>query len=96
MRIATVKHKGLRRLLDADDASGLPPAFVGKIRNILAFLQDMESVEELRTIPSWNAHPLTGNRKGSWSLVVSRNWRITFAVNETDAEIMDLDYEDYH
>lgn len=96
MKIATVKHKGLRRLLEADDASGLPAQFVGKIRNILAFLQDMESIEELRTIPSWKAHQLSGDRKGTWSLFVSQNWRITFKIDATDIEIIDLDYEDYH
>ncbi len=96
MKIATVKHKGLRRLIETDDTSGFPAQFVGKIRNILAFLQDMDSVEELRTIPSWKAHQLTGGRKGTWSLFVSRNWRITFKIDATHIEIIDLDYEDYH
>lgn len=38
MRIRSVKHKGLRRLIIDDDASGLPAPFVAKIRNIVAFL----------------------------------------------------------
>jgi len=38
---------------------------------------------------------LTGRRKGSWSLSVTRNWRITFEVN-ADNEIENLDLEDYH
>jgi len=96
MKIVNVKHKGLRRFLEADDASGLPAQYIGKIRNILAFLQDMESPEELRTIPTWKAHPLSGDRKGAWSLFVSRNWRITFRINSTGIEIEELDYEDYH
>ena len=56
----------------------------------------MESPEELRTIPTWKAHQLTGDRKGTWSLFVSRNWRITFRINTTGIEIEELDYEDYH
>ena len=96
MRIVSVNHKGLRRFLEADDSSGLPAQYVGKIRNILAFLQDMESPEELRTIPTWKAHQLTGDRKGTWSLFVSRNWRITFRINTTGIEVEELDYEDYH
>ena len=96
MRIAGVKHKGLRRFLEADDASRLPAEYVDKIRNILGFLQDMDSPEELRSIPVWKAHQLTGNRKGTWSLFVSRNWRITFRINATGIEIEALDYEDYH
>lgn len=96
MKIVNVKHKGLRRLIETDDSSGLPPEFVDKIRKILAFLQDMQSPEELRAFSSWKAHQLKGARKGTWSLFVSRNWRITFFINQTEIEIIDLDYEDYH
>jgi len=38
---------------------------------------------------------LTGDRRGTWSLVVSRNWRLTFLVSDAN-EIIDLDLEDYH
>ena len=96
MKIANVKHKGLRRLLEDDDPSGLPAPFVEKVRRMLSFLQDMESEDELRGIPSWRAHLLTGDRKGTWSLFVSRNWRLTFRVDRREIEIIDLDYEDYH
>ena len=96
MRIRSVKHRGLRRFIEDDDAAGLPAAFVGKIRNIVAFLQDMERVDELRAIPSWKVHQLRGDRRGAWSLFVSRNWRITFRIDPAKGEIFDLDYEDYH
>jgi proteic killer suppression protein len=69
---------------------------VEKVRNILTFLQEMEGAHELRDVPSWKAHQLTGDRKGSWSLTVTRNWRITFRIDEAEGEILDLDYEDYH
>jgi len=42
------------------------------------------------------AHQLTGDRKGTWSLFVTKNWRITFRIDQTEIEIIDLDYEDYH
>jgi toxin HigB-1 len=96
MIIRNVRHKGLRRLLEDDDAGGLPPAVVDKVVKILAFLQDMASEDELRAVPSWKAHQLTGDRKGVWSLFVTRNWRITFAIDRREVEIVDLDYEDYH
>jgi proteic killer suppression protein len=38
----------------------------------------------------------TGTCKGAWSLTVTRNWRITFMIDQTEGEILDLDYEDYH
>lgn len=96
MRIRNVVHKGLRRFVEADDASGLQPPVVEKLRRIVSFLQDMELEEELRTVPSWKAHQLTGDRKGTWSLFVTKNWRLTFWIDNDEVEIVDLDYEDYH
>jgi proteic killer suppression protein len=98
MLIRSVRHSGLRRFIADDDASGLPANFVEKIRNILSFLQDMNSLDELKRMPMWRVHPLTGDRKGSWSLTVTRNWRITFRVVKglNGNEIADLDYADYH
>jgi len=96
MKIRNVVHRGLRRFIQRNDASGLAPAVVERVRNILTFLQEMDDARELRDIPSWKAHQLTGDRKGTWSLTVTRNWRITFRIDQTEREILDLDYEDYH
>jgi toxin HigB-1 len=96
MRVRSIRHKGLRRLIEDGDPSGVQAQFVGKIRNIIAFLQDMEREEELLTVPTWKAHQLTGDRKGTWSLFVTKNWRITFRIDRAEIQIVDLDYEDYH
>ena len=96
MRIRNVIHKGLRRFIVDEDASGLQPAVVEKVRRMVSFLQDMEREDELRTVPSWKAHQLTGDRKGVWSLFVTKNWRMTFRIDQDGIEIIDLDYEDYH
>ena len=96
MKIRNVVHKGLRRFIDVDDSSGLQPPVVEKLRRIVTFLQDMEREDELRTVPSWKAHMLTGDRKGTWSLFVTKNWRITLRIDHEEIEIVDLDYEDYH
>ena len=96
MKIRNVVHKGLRRFIEDDDASGIQAAVAPKLRRIVSFLQDMEREEELRTIPSWKAHKLTGDRKGTWSLSVTKNWRLTFQIDQGAIEIIDLDYEDYH
>jgi proteic killer suppression protein len=96
MRIMSVRHRGLRRLMQADDTAGLPVAVVPKLRAIPTFLQDMSSEAELSTVPGWRAHKLTGDRKGVWALHVTRNWRLTFRIDDAGVEIVDLDYEDYH
>jgi toxin HigB-1 len=96
MKIRNVVHRGLKRFIQRNDASGLAPAVGERVRNIVTFLQEMEDAQELRDIPSWKAHQLTGDRKGKWSLTVTRNWRITFRIDQAEKEILDLDYEDYH
>jgi proteic killer suppression protein len=96
MRIRNILHKGLRRFVIEDDASGLQPAVVEKLRRMISFLQEMEREEELSSIPGWKAHRLTGQRRGTGSLFVTKNWRLTFRINPIEVEIVDLDYEDYH
>jgi proteic killer suppression protein len=96
MRIRNVLHKGLRRFIEDDDKSGIQAAVAQKLRRMISFLQDMEKEAELKTVPSWKAHQLTGDRKGTWSLSVTKNWRLTFRINQIEIEIIDLDYEDYH
>ena len=96
MKIRNFSHKGLKRLYHEDDKKGVPANTLDKLRKMLAFLQDMEDADELRTIPHWNAHQMTGDQKGRWSLHVTRNWRLTFRIDHKDHEICDVDYEDYH
>ena len=96
MRIRGFLHKGLKRLYAQDNPKGLPPEAADKIRKMLAFLQDMESVEELHTVPVWKAHQLSAGRRGAWSLHVTRNWRLTFIVDVVENEILEVNYEDYH
>jgi toxin HigB-1 len=96
MRIRNIIHKGLRRLVEDSDSSGMQPDLVDKLSRMVAFLQDMQDENQLRQVPLWKAHVLTGNRKGTWSLFVSKNWRLTFRIEKTEIEIIDLNYEDYH
>jgi len=67
--------------MDEDPKRDPPsPPVIERVRNIVTFLQEMEDVQELRDLPGWKPHPLTGDRKGTWSLTVTRNWRITFGL----------------
>jgi len=94
VRIRTFAHAALRRLYQHDQARGVPPDTVDKLQKMLAFLQDMETEQEVRTIPGWGAHQLTGDRQGTWSLRVTGNWRLTFLVKDVD--LVEVNYEDYH
>lgn len=96
MKLSSIQHKGLRRLVTHNDPSGLNPQCVTKLRNMLSFILEMDDVQELRVIPGWRFHALTGDQKGRYSLTVNRNWRLTFGVHAKTQEIIDLDFEDYH
>jgi proteic killer suppression protein len=96
VRIRSFVHKGLKRLYVDDVARGVPPDSVDKLRKMLAFLDDMGDAEELRALPSWKVHILTGNLRGRWSLSVTANRRLTFRVDTGEREIYDVNLEDYH
>ena len=96
MKIRNFIHKGLKRLYSEDNAKGVPPDTVDKLRKMLAFLDDMQDPEELRALAGWKVHTLTGDRKGIWSLSVTRNRRLTFRIDLVDREIRDMNLEDYH
>jgi len=94
VRIRSIAHKGLRRLYEENSSRTLSADTVDKLRKMLAFLDVMEAPEELRSLPLWKAHVLSGDRKGAWSLHVTRNRRLTFRIE--DEEIVELNLEDYH
>jgi toxin HigB-1 len=96
VKIRNFIHKGLERLYTDANPKGVPPDTVDKLRKIFAFLDAMETPEELRTLTAWKVHTLTGNRKGTWSLSVTRNRRLTFCINAAEPEIYDVNLEDYH
>ena len=86
----------MRRLYEDDAVKGVPPDSVDKLRKMLVFLDGMERPEELRSLPSWKAHQLTGDRKGHWSLSVTAYLRLTFRIEPDERSICDLNLEDYH
>lgn len=96
MNIRNFAHKGLKRLYGEDSMKGVPPDAADKLRKMLAYLEEMKDPEELRALTVWKVHTLTGDRKGTWSLSVTRNRRPTFRIDSEDHEIYDLDLEDYH
>lgn len=96
VKIRNFAHKGLKRLYAEDSAKGVPPNTADKLRKMLAFLDDMEDAEELRSLVAWKAHTLTGDREGTWSLSVTGNRRLTFRIDRAEHEICDVNLEDYH
>lgn len=91
--IRSIRHKGLRRLYEDDDSSGVNPEHAGKLRNILARLDAARSVADM-DLPGFRPHPLKGERRGFHAVTVRANWRVIFRIANGDA--YDVDYVDYH
>ena len=96
VKIRGFAHKGLERLYLQGSGKGVPPATVDKLRKMFAYLDEMTDAEELRALAVWKVHTLSGDRKGTWSLSVTRNQRLTFRLDTAEGEICDVNLEDYH
>ena len=96
MKIRNFVHKGLNRFYKGGDTKGLPPSCVNKLRKMIVYLEAMVEAGDLRKIPVWKAHLLMGSRKGTWSLHVTRNLRMTFWIDNASRRICDVNLEDYH
>lgn len=52
-----------------------------------------ENIDDM-DIPGFGLHPLSGDKKGYWSVKVSANWRITFRFE--NIYVYEVNLEDYH
>ena len=95
MQIESIRHKALRHFAETGSRKGLPAESIDRLRRMLAYIDAIGASEELRVPPNFGAHQLTGDRKGEWSLFVTKNWRMTFRINHAGV-IEDMDLEDYH
>ena len=91
--IGTIKHKGLRRLHEKNDRSGIRPDMVDKAQKILSALEAADSPEDM-DLPMFRFHPLIADRRGTYSVTVKANWRVTFGFHNGAA--YDVNLEDYH
>lgn len=91
--IRSFKHKGLARFFESGSKSGIQAQHADRLRLVLAQLSVATAPEDMG-LPGLRLHPLKGDRKGTWSVWVSGNWRVTFKFVGKDADA--VDYEDYH
>ena len=94
MNIRSIKHRGLRRFIEDNDPREIRGDLVNRTRNILTVLITASDIAGVQGPPGWRIHELVGDRAETWSISVSGNWRITFAL--VGGEIVELNMEDYH
>lgn len=91
--IRSFKHRGLKRLFENGDSSGIGADLIRRVENVLATLDAADSPQVL-DLPGYRLHKLKGAYKGYWALTVSANWRIIFRFENGDA--FDVELIDYH
>jgi toxin HigB-1 len=91
--IKNFRHRGLQLLFERGDRSRICPDVVTKVERVLARLNAASEPKDMEA-PGFGLHALTGDRKGFWSVVISRNWRLIFRFEDGNA--CDIDFLDYH
>jgi toxin HigB-1 len=91
--IVSFKHRGLEQFFESGTTRGIQANHAKRIRLILARLNAATSPRDMN-LPGLVLHELAGQRKETWAVRVSGNWRITFTFDDVDA--CEVNLEDYH
>ncbi len=91
--ITSFRHRGLNALYERRTARWVTPKHVGKLRDILAVLNQSSGPEGMN-LPGFRLHALKGPLKGHYAVWVSDNWQVTFRFE--DGVAVDVDYVVYH
>jgi proteic killer suppression protein len=91
--ILKFRHKGLERFFLRGTTAGIQAKHARRLRLILGRLNVAKEPRDTG-LPGLDLHPLKGERKETWAVSLSGNWRITFAFSGPD--VVNVDYEDYH
>ena len=91
--IRTFNHKGLRDLFEKGRSKYIASDFAPKLIRQMDAIDQADSPEQLN-FPGYDLHELKGERAGTWTIKVNKNWRLTFSFESGNA--VELDLEDYH
>lgn len=91
--IKSFKHRGLEKFFYDGIKSGINIKHAQRLARILDRLDASAGAQDMN-LPGFKLHKLSGQEKGTWSVRVSGNWRVTFRFDGNDAVV--VDYRDYH
>jgi proteic killer suppression protein len=61
---------------------------------MLRLLDRVQTLAEISPLKSVGLHPLKGELRGQWAIIVNGSWRICFRFKDGDA--YDVEIVDYH
>ena len=81
--IKSWQHKGLKRFYETGNCVGIQPQHVKRLKIILQRLNAAIKPEDMNT-PGMKFHKLSGKLNHYYSVIVNKNWRITFMFEGQD------------
>ena len=91
--IKSFRHRGLEKFFTTGSYKGIPRPSASRIERMLDLLDSCVTPTDM-ALSGFKFHALKGDRKGTYSIAVTGNVRITFQFDGEDATNLDL--EDYH
>lgn len=92
MPIVSFKHRAPRGLFENGRAPRIGANFRSKLIELMDIVDAATETKDLIGVSGF--HGLKGNRAGTCSMHVNRNWCLTFKFKDGDSS--DLNFEDYH
>lgn len=92
--IRSWKSDAARAVFLGQTPKGFPADLVRRTRRLLAQLNAVTDVAQMRIPPGNRLHALSGDRAGEWSVSVNDQFRITFRWGADGPE--DVWFGDYH
>lgn len=92
--IVSVRDRRVRQIIDGTAPRRFPPDLLRAAQRRLKLLDLAETLDDLREPPSNRLEALKGDRAGSWSIRINRQWRICFRWEADGAH--DVEIVDYH
>jgi proteic killer suppression protein len=71
-------------------------SFERQLKKRLTILEEAQSKDDLRLLPSNHFEALIGNRKGQFSIRINQQWRLCFEWSESENRAVNIEVVDYH
>ncbi|MCD2179618.1 type II toxin-antitoxin system RelE/ParE family toxin [Rhizobium sp. C1] len=92
--IVSFKDRQTAAVADGTVRKGLPVELVRRAQQLLAVLDAVTSIEDLRSPPGNSLEKLWGDREGQYSVRINKQWRICFVWTQQGPS--DVEIVDYH
>lgn len=71
-------------------------SFEKQLKKRLTILEEAQSKDDLRLLPSNHFEALIGDRKGQFSIRINQQWRLCFQWSESENRAVNIEVVDYH